>query len=167
MVYYGPETIRKYEKAAENRFSEATFLLENHRRLAGVYLLGYAIEMWITAAYFRLRGYSPARVIDADARNRAAARAPVHGFEINRQHDLLGWARLLVHERRTIAAPATAPPRLSPFDPSFAQAIEDHSRRAYQVWQPALRYSPDDLDQSGADEVKNAAQWFKDHYDKM
>jgi hypothetical protein len=167
MVYYGAETIRKYEKAAENRYSEATFLLENQRRLAGVYLLGYAIEMWISAAYFRLRGYSPARVIDLDARYQAEARAVRYGFEIKWQHDLTGWARLLVEERSRIAAPATIPSGVAPFDVSFAQAIVSHSHQAYQVWRPALRYSPFDPDQSDTDEVRNAAQWFKDHYDKM
>lgn len=167
MAHYGPETIRKYEKAAENRYSEAMFLLENKHRLAGVYLLGYAIEMWITAAYFKLRGHPPTAIIDTDARDRAAARALVYGFEIKRQHDLVGWARLLVEERKAIAVPSTTRPALTPFDLSFAQAILNHSLQAYQVWRPALRYSPFAPEQSDTDDVQIAAEWFKNHYSSM
>ncbi len=165
--YVGSETIRKYEIAAEKRYLEAVSLELNGFDLGAIYLFGYSIEMWITAAYFRLRGFIPTRVINAEDRNLARASALNHNVVIDREHDLLGWARLLVFERRALSAGGRIPTPVSDYPPGFGQKIIDEASDAYAVWKPGLRYSPHDPEGSDSIEVNQAADWFKENYLSM
>src|SRR5437899_1926081 len=56
-------TIREFRIAAALRYREATHLATAGDRLAAIYLCGYAAEMLLKAAYFRLLGKSPVEAI--------------------------------------------------------------------------------------------------------
>jgi hypothetical protein len=49
-------TIRQFRSAVRWRYTEAACLHATNNRLARIYLCGYAAEMLLKAASFRLRG---------------------------------------------------------------------------------------------------------------
>ena len=56
-------SIREFRNAAWRRYQEARRLAINGDRLAAIYLWGYAAEMLLKAAYFRLVGWSPTQAM--------------------------------------------------------------------------------------------------------
>src|SRR5258708_27457400 len=99
------DSIVQFELAAVQRFEEATLLYYGSRQYAAIYLYGYAVEMWLKAAYFHNEGIignlsGPVTRVDRDRAwaQRSAAGAPAGAAN---QHDVEVWARLLIYVRRT------------------------------------------------------------------
>jgi HEPN domain-containing protein len=55
-IHSRPHTIAEFRRAATLRYREAVRLAVAGDRLAAIYLSGYAAEMLLKAAYFRLTG---------------------------------------------------------------------------------------------------------------
>lgn len=96
-------TVREFRAAAGLRYREAQRLAVAGDRLAAIYLWGYAAEMLLKAAYFRLRGWLPTQPITMtdirDARNYAITTLQIAWPQPN-LHDLSRWRALLVEERK-------------------------------------------------------------------
>lgn len=127
-------TIREFRTAAGLRYQEARRLALTGDRLMAIYLWGYAAEMLLKAAYFRLRGWLPAQPITMtdlrDARNYAITTLHLAWPQPN-LHDLSRWRELLVEERKNQSAPYSA---------SFARSLSARVTRVYLNWREHLRY---------------------------
>jgi hypothetical protein len=131
------DSIAQFEIAALQRFEEATLLVYGLRAYSAVYLYGYAIEMWLKAAYFHNEGVianinSP--VTDAD-RARAWAQRVAAGAPARRtnQHDVEIWAHLLIYIRRTAGIHAPYIPLIESTLLNYSAGLRDH-------WNVEMRY---------------------------
>jgi hypothetical protein len=113
----GSDTIGKLERAAPRRLAEAVDLAANGHRLAAIYLCGYAAEMIIGAAYFKLFGDRTNDPISDTSRKLAVQKAARKGYRerSEKAHPLDGWPRILVEEKVALAPPG--------YSHSFGQAI--------------------------------------------
>lgn len=71
----GPDTISRLERAFSRRFAEAEWLARGEHRLASIYFFGYAAEIVLGAAFFRLRGYGKTEPIEDTERRRIVKEA--------------------------------------------------------------------------------------------
>ena len=152
------DSVAEFEAAALARFQDGIELEARGRPLAAIYLWGYAAEMTLKAAYFRLIGFTSSRVLTFSDLRAATVRAltlavswpPPHSF-----HYLPGWADLIVQERIARRIPLPLP---------VAAAHISHSRALHLCWRETLRYH----DNRAYDfEVQRAAQsleWFLANY---
>lgn len=106
------DSIAGFERAAAQRYRDAEVLRRANRRLSAIYLYGYAVEMWLKAAYFRVTfahdGLDSKTQIDALRRRAAENEWIVLGLPKKLgPHDIAGWAHLLVKKRLDIGAPHT------------------------------------------------------------
>ncbi|HQU46149.1 MAG TPA: hypothetical protein PK867_25270 [Pirellulales bacterium] len=103
--HLAPDSIRRLERAAEQRYNETQQLLARDHRLGAIYLFGYSVEMCLTAAFFRSVGFHPNTTIGRDARQRRMARGrQLRDFDgqplmDSDPHPLVGWARFLFWQR--------------------------------------------------------------------
>lgn len=157
--HLAPDTIRRLERAAESRYNEAQELIKPDYRLGSIYLMGFSVEMCLTAAYFRSAGFKPHETIDRDTRyrrmNLARQLRDVVGDPLMTAdpHPLPGWARLLYWQR-------TASPDLPEQE---LQRLKEAIRRAevvYRHWRPELRYKVRDVTERQIDDVRIATAWF-------
>ena len=148
------ETVPDLEWAAEARFRDAEALLLGERFAGCVYLLGFACEMWLKLAAFRLMGAGPvARVAPmlGAARTWMAAHSPAIGHES--YHSLQFWAQFVILRR---AAQGRALPA------EVAGALRHHVvRRLYEDWRVELRYRRVAVDERQAWRVYNDTSWLR------
>lgn len=99
-----PDSIREFRAAARQRFQDAVSAAASDRRTAAVYLWGYAAEVTLKGAYFRLIGFGSTLVITPldlqNAVNRGIALGVVWPTRA-RWHNVRAWAELLVTHRST------------------------------------------------------------------
>jgi hypothetical protein len=156
----GTDLLPTLEKAAARRMAEADTLVAGGHGLAAIYLYGYSVEMRIKAAYFRFdfrtQGLDPRTVIDPARRNLAAGQFAALGLR-NRpgQHDVLGWAQLLVAKRVVLTM-------------RYAQILErelvNQSRALSDRWIETLRYRSNTPYRHEVRNVSEVAAWFACNY---
>src|SRR5262249_43227714 len=95
-------SVRDFRAAAGLRYREAQRLAVAGDRLAAIYLGGYAAEMLLKAAYFRLTGWTATQTISlADLQNARDYAKTHHGLPwATSLHDLTRWRELLTEERK-------------------------------------------------------------------
>jgi hypothetical protein len=150
-------TIREFRAAAVLRFQEATQLALANHRLGAIYLGGYAAEMLLKAAYFRLAGWgltAPITLGDVQA-------AKVHATNRlglpwpGNLHDLMSWASLLVEERKY---------RGMGYAVSFARTLVAQVKRLYLNWREQLRYRANRPYAGEVAAVLRSTQWLIGQY---
>jgi hypothetical protein len=156
----GTDVVPTLEKAAAQRLAEADTLWEAGHGLAAIYLYGYSVEMRIKAAYFRFdfqtQGLDPRTIIDAARRNLAAGQFAALGLRKKPgQHDVLGWAQLLV-ARRVILAMRYAP--------ILERELVNQSRTLSDRWIETLRYRSNTPYRHEVRNVREVAAWFACNY---
>jgi hypothetical protein len=160
------DCISLLEQAAKQRVQDATCLSEGGRRLAALYCLGYAVEMILTAAYFRSVGFGARSSIDRDTRHRHMIQARRTQGDDRRflmssdPHPLDGWARLLEWRRLQVKDVSNA----------VRERLKDATRRAsivYRHWRPELRYKVTDVNAAQLAEVRLATEWFIQHIGRL
>jgi hypothetical protein len=158
-AHLAPDTVRRLERAAEERFDEGDSLKRQNHLLGALYLYGYSVEMCLAAAYFRSAGFRPDQPIEDVARRQrmAKARQELHSdgraLMSGDPHPLDGWARFLEWNRRSSIPPAS----------QEAERLRVAVRKAQQVykhWRPELRYKTIDVAPSQLDEVRQCVRWF-------
>ena len=158
----GTDSIAGFEGAAQERYREAVLLRRLGRNYAAIYICGYAIEMWLKAAFFWNENVchhtAPITVSDRDRawRMRASARVT---FGQN-HHDLSVWARLLTYVRAATGI-------LSPFPPQLKLEIERVADAARKHWDPELRYRHIEIMPGETRTVFKAASWLRRHYNAL
>jgi hypothetical protein len=129
----GHHTIRHFHRAARQRYNEAESLATSGNRLGAIYLCGYAAEMILKAAYFRLKGWLPnAPIALINLQNARSHAIVVLGLTWSGNlHDLTGWCDLLIHERHRLGFP---------YPTIFRQGLSSRVRQLMDNWRPELRY---------------------------
>ena len=146
-------TVGEFRRAARLRFAEANRAAERGDRLVGVYLAGYAAEMILKAAYFRIVG------------ERASDPIPLSELQgIKKQvklslgivwsgnlHNLPQWVELLVEECKLRGKPCTL---------GFASRVTDQIRRIYANWREDIRNRANRPRSGEWDQVFRAVEWL-------
>jgi hypothetical protein len=157
--HLAPDSINLLERAARQRAADAACLSADGRRLAALYLLGYAVEMCLTAAYFRSVGFAINAPIDRETRKRRMTQArQIEGSDgqplmSSDPHPLVGWARYLAWQR-DLSGHLTGQER---------DRLREAVRRAaivYHHWRPELRYKLTEAREPHLAEVRLATEWF-------
>jgi len=145
-------TITSFRLAAGSRFQEATRLAIAGDRLSAIYLAGYAAEMLLKAAYFRLTGWSSSQAFGKADLNAAQKHAKsMNVVWAGHLHDLTGWSALLIAERHRAGVP---------YPRSFANALQANSKKIYLNWREFLRYHPNRPFAGEVSTVLQASQWL-------
>jgi HEPN domain-containing protein len=155
----GPDTISRLERAASRRLTEAEWLAEGKHYLAAIYLAGYAAEMVIGAAYFRVLGYGSTEPINDKQLGRVLQVARLLSHAEDKSHPLDGLARLLVQDKGALSPPA--------YDKKMERTIVDRASLICEHWGPKLRYRAIDATPDQVSAVLRAARWFLDHFLKI
>jgi hypothetical protein len=136
--------------AASLRYNEA-------RRLASIYLGGYAAEMLLKAAYFRLAGWGLADPITlTDLGNARKHATTVLGLSWPENlHDLLRWRDLLIEERKRIGSPYAA---------AFVRGFSAQVKRIYLNWREYLRYHTNRPYQGEVNRTLQAVRWLQGQF---
>lgn len=150
-------TIRDFRAAAGHRYQEGRRLALAGDRLAAIYLWGYAAEMLLKAAYFRLAGWAPVQPITVQDLHQAKSYAVQQiGLEWpSNLHDLGRWKDLLVEERIV---------RQVPYGATFARSLNARVNQIYVNWREYLRYHRNRPFQGEVSRVFQAAHWLLGQY---
>ncbi len=131
MNSFGTDTVGYLQRAAVLRRADADCLF-NHRRYGGaLYLLGYVVECYVKAAFFRVMRFHTVDVIEDDDRRMFEKQARLLGLMSNQPHDIAGWARFLVYKRDEQARP---------LGHELATNLVEQVTRVYDCWRPSIRY---------------------------
>jgi hypothetical protein len=156
------DSIAQFERAAQQRFEEASLLYHGPRLYSAIYLYGYAIEMWLKAAFFHNEGVIAnvaAPLTQAD-RERAWVQRVAAGAPNRRanQHDVEVWAYLLIYARRTAGIH-------QPYIPLVESTIQSYASIVHNHWDVKMRYQHLELvTSSEANAVRMAGEWFAANY---
>ena len=156
------ESIAQFEIAARQRFEEASLLYFGRRPYSAIYLYGYAVEMWLKAAYFHNEGIivgvnDPVTPQDSD---RAWKQREVFGAanRNSNQHDIKIWAYLLIYIRRTAGI-------YPPYKPLVESTLQITVQPCRDHWSVEMRYRHLELVQlAEIDAGRNIAEWFSCNY---
>lgn len=164
------DTIASFERAAAARLRDATVLRRADRRLSAVYLYGYAVEMWIRAAYFRTLYRSTGQPDTTPFRREHRERAVNEWKALGLQkrpgpHDIEGWARLVVRKREQLARRAGSDVQL--YESEFANEIVNRAVILSLVWREYMRYRSPNVRAGEARSAAVEAAWFKKSYGNM
>jgi hypothetical protein len=153
-------SIREFRAAAGMRYHEARRLAVLGDRLAAIYLWGYAAEMLLKAAYFRLIGRAPTQPITVSdlltAKQYAKNQLGLvwHG----NLHDLSRWRDLLVEERRL---------RNLAYPFAFARTLNARVKQISLNWREHLRYRTNRPYQGEVARVFQAVRWLIGEYNLL
>jgi hypothetical protein len=149
-----PDSVAEFQAAARSRMQDGLALMAAERRTGAIYLWGYAVEMTLKAAYFRLVGFPAAQQIAL--KDLQAAKAAAGGLAVawpGNLHDLRAWADLLVATRE--ANPALAYP-----DPGFGDQVRTTVAPLQRLWSEVLRYHKNVAYRYELRQVREAAEWL-------
>ncbi len=148
------ETLRDFSLAAEERYQEGVELATAGHAAAGIYLLGYAAEMWLKVASFRFDGAVGNDLISprlAPAKNWLKIRAP--HMKPENFHSLAFWVSYLFTRRA--AAAHRLPTTLS-------GELLHRVRRIYLIWWIEMRYRPDQALSDEVTRVYRDVTWLRE-----
>lgn len=154
-----PETVQDLVLASDERFWEGLELLVAGRRGAGIYLLGYAVEMILKVACFMMDGARPYDPVQPRlAPIRSWARLQLPRIRDEQYHSLWFWAHVLRRKRRLLGR------RLpSGADAPFMQRV----RRIHGIWVVQMRYKPDEAQQREAETLLGDVAWIRNYQSQL
>lgn len=124
--------IASLEAAAPWRLAEAQLLRNEGRRIAALYLVGYAAEMRLTAACYRVYGHGANEAIDRQKRSILESEARSLKLMSSEPHDLQGWGRYLIYLRSQRTARGLSR--------DLRLTLMSQVDALYDQWRPRLRY---------------------------
>ncbi len=157
-----PDTINRLMRAAQHRYLSANILWKAKRRLAALYMFGYAAEICLASAYFRSAGFFPNAEIDRGARKRRMAQAKAIEMPDGQKlmpddpHPILGWARFLDFQRAFRG-------NLTDKDRQRLREAINKAAFNYTLWRPELRYKVVDVRNEQLRTVEKATKWLLDN----
>lgn len=128
-----PETILGFEAAAEEKYEDGFNLMATASQGNGVYLMGYAAEMLLKSAYFRVVGLGHNVPITRNELNQARSDANLLMViaDVESFHNVAFWSELIVKKRMQLARS---------LQPSLATELDFRSKRLAQNWFVDMRY---------------------------
>lgn len=151
-------SIATLEAAAPWRRQDAEVLEQKGRRGAAVYLYGYVAEIRLCAACYRIQDYASSATITDQIRKvceRDARDLHLMGSE---PHHLPGWARYLVHLRRT---------KNHAINRHSSDQLLAHVDDLYAQWRPRLRYKTLVPTTAQLKIVVEAVDWLDTNYNDL
>jgi len=157
--HLAPDTIARLERAAQQRVADADYLNSAGRRTVALYILGYVVEMCLTAAYFRSIRFSETAPIDRETRRRRMTQARQirasdgESLMSSDPHPLVGWARYLERQRHLSGG-------VSAREKTRLREAIRRAEIVYRHWRPELRYKVTEVRDLQFAEVRLAVAWF-------
>jgi hypothetical protein len=149
-----PDSVAELQAAARQRLQDGFSLAAQGRRTAAIYLWGYAAEMTLKGAYFRLIGFPPSQQITLKDLQAAKVKAGVlKSTWTGNFHDLRAWAELLVAARG--ATPGLAYPT-----PGFGSRVVAYAGKLQPLWSEVLRYHKNVAHRHEVRQVREATEWL-------
>ncbi len=155
-----PETVAEMEAAAEDRYQEGKNLVQQGYFHAGIYLLGYAAEIWLKTAICRVDAAS--LLTDTIESRVGPARyrwQRLFGGRLPSGHDLLFLALALEDERRLAGKP-----QLDSVSPILSRIFNSLVGLLYDHWFVEMRYRHQDASAEEAEKVLDSIEWLKNNY---
>ncbi len=155
-----PETVAEMEAAAEGRYQEGQKLVQEGYYHGGIYLLGYAAEMWLKTALCRVDS-SLLSTLTVDAYIGPARRhwKNTFGGNLPDRHDLLFLALSLEDARRL-----EGKPQLHTVSPVLSQRFNANVGFIYDHWFVAMRYRHPDASTIEAQQMLDSVEWLRSNY---
>jgi hypothetical protein len=146
-------TIAEFERSAAEKYEAGFELLTLGHTGSGIYLLGYAAEMLLKAAYFRFIGLSENDVVSASRRQEARIDAQTLGITVSDEgfHSIEFWSLLLRLRRH-------ADGRL--FPSGFENELIAHASTLHLNWHFAMRYLPGTAYTVDNESMFESTSWF-------
>ncbi len=156
-----PETITGFETAAEAKYEDGFSLMTYASPGNGIYLMGYAAEMLLKSAYFRVAGLGLTVPITRShlrqARADAVSLAVAAGDE--QFHNLAFWSELLIKKRVQQSRAMTA---------ALAAELDRRAKRLAQNWFVEMRYQRlQGVTVQDVDDVLDDVVWVKSNYQAL
>jgi len=154
------ETVAEMEAAGDDRYEEGKILVQQGYFHAGIYLLGYAAEIWLKTALCRI----DAALLLTDTVESHVAPAKyrwqrLFGGRPPSGHDLLFLALALEDERRLASKP-----QLNVVSPILSQIFNSLIGSLYDHWFVETRYRHQDASAEEAQTVLDSVEWLKSNY---
>jgi len=150
------ETLQEFDAAARQRHLEGLELMLAGSFGAGIYLMGYAAEMLLKIACFRIDGAGPADPIEpclVQARQWKKKYFPNVDFE--NYHSLWCWCQLLLQKRVRKGRALSDP---------IASKLVSFVQELYATWWIEMRYRSDQALAVEAQTVYNDVTWIFDNH---
>jgi hypothetical protein len=149
-----PETVQDLSLAADEKYWEGIELLVAGRRGAGIYLLGYTVEMLLKNACFLIDGARPGDpVAPRLGPIRSWARIWLPRIRYESYHSLWFWVHVL--RKKRVMAGRGLPLHVN-------GPLLQRVRRVYGIWVVDMRYKPDQALQREAESVYDDVTWIRD-----
>ena len=154
------ETVAEMEAAADGRYEEGKKLVQEGYFHAGIYLLGYAAEIWLKTALCRVdAALMPTDTVDAHVGPARYRWQRLFGGRPPSGHDLLFLALALEDERRLAAKP-----QLDAVSPVLSRIFNAIIGLLYDHWFVEMRYRRQDASAEEAQKVVDSVEWLKNNY---
>lgn len=155
------ETIASFEAAAEEKYEGGFNLMATVSPGNGIYLMGYAAETLLKAAYFRIIGLAETTPIaKQDLKNaRADAMALSVTASDEQFHSVEFWGELVIKKRAQLARPLSH---------ILATELEHRTQRLTQNWFVEMRYrSLQGVAKQDMEDVLNDVIWIKSNHENF
>lgn len=150
------ETIQDLELAAEQKYMEGVELLLAGRTGAGVYLMGYAAEMWLKNACFLFDGALPGDPVLPLLQPVGKWRQRYHPqVDFEHFHSLWCWCLVLRSKRQRSGLPLSK---------KLDNKLVRRCRDIHHLWVVKMRYFPDQTTALEAHAVYDHVTWLQKHY---
>ena len=156
-----PETVRGFEAAAEEKYEDGFNLMASSSPGNGLYLMGYAAEMLLKSAYFRLIGLGETVPITRQHLQQARSEAKSAGVvTVDEQfHNVEFWGELIIKIRLG---------QSRGFSETFAASLKHHTKRLAQNWFVDLRYqSLQGISKQDLEDALDDVIWIKSNHEKF
>jgi hypothetical protein len=151
------DCIQEYEQARSDRLWDGTSLWSMNRDPGAVYVLGYAAEITVKCAYFRVSGFTIVQPIGHAELKTAQAKAQTLNLTTPREafHSIRFWADLLIEYRR-----AAARPLAGATEASLKAAVD----AVYDCWWIEMRYKRAYSSRTDLERLAAAVDWIDNNY---
>jgi hypothetical protein len=159
------DTIKKFEATAELKYQAGLILIDSGEDHTGVEQFGYAAEMLLKSAYFRIakqhhglaRSTSEIRSSHLREAAREGQRLGVP-YDPESYHSLLFWATLLVETRRD---------QHRPLRTNRENDLLARIRQMHQLWMIEHRYQPINYPLQDVLQMRANVTWLHEHYKSL
>jgi len=156
-----PETIKGFEAAAEAKYEDGFNLMAYVSPGNGVYLMGYAAEMLLKSAYFRIAGFSTQTPITKQHLSQAKADAVAVGVSAHAEHfhSLAFWSERIIKKRSQ---------QLRGLAPVLMAELDTRATRLAQNWFVEMRYQNlQGITAQDVDDVLDDVVWIKSNHEAL
>jgi hypothetical protein len=158
---FAVECIGEFRQSADVRHQEGLALAAAGFGTGAIYLWGYAVEMTLKAAYFRLIGFGPADPIHLSDLRTALGHSPASTASslgmtpTGNLHDIAGWGQLITLYRR---ANGPAYPSVD-----LERQIRRATAYAGGLWRETIRYHKNRAYAHEVEGMRAATAWVLEH----